>query len=87
MSVPCHEYYVQFYRKMVTVLKSVNVSDVAGVNLKLQCLNDVTDFDDDLSDKAKVWRGNHISTISHTRTYADIRTYTHKHTYTHILTV
>ncbi|KAI0233658.1 hypothetical protein LSAT2_016133 [Lamellibrachia satsuma] len=44
----------EFYRKIVSVLKSVNVSDVAGVNLKLQCLNDVTDFDDDLSDKAKL---------------------------------
>ena len=36
------------------MLKSVPVSDVTGVNLKLQCLNDATDVDDDLSDEAKV---------------------------------
>ena len=38
------------------ILKLVNVTDVTGVNMKLQCLNDVTDIEDELSDEAKVYR-------------------------------
>ncbi|KAI0233654.1 hypothetical protein LSAT2_016129 [Lamellibrachia satsuma] len=43
----------ELYSKLVSVLKYVNVSDVADVNMKLQCLNDVTSFDGDLGDEAK----------------------------------
>lgn len=49
-----HAFCMQFYSMLVSVLKYVKVSDVTGGNMKLQCLNDVTDVDDDLSDEAKV---------------------------------
>ncbi|KAI0219279.1 hypothetical protein LSAT2_029137 [Lamellibrachia satsuma] len=43
----------KLYNALVSSLKKVQVRDITNVNLKLQCLLDVTDIEDDLSNEAK----------------------------------
>ena len=44
----------KLYNVLVSSLKKIQVRDITSVNLKLQCLLDVTDIEDDLSNEAKV---------------------------------